>query len=207
MKKISLLLATSTLLLVPMVATPIAINGVYATDNETTETIDNNEVVENEEKKENSDWFKEFFTAERVALIMTCVGYIATMLGLVAKIKSLAKEKNLTTENVKNAVLDSLDDNIKKEITPYLETLDKGVKSVKEVLEIFAKILALSQDKSNESKLAILELIEKLGTIDSLVEETKTKVVNDIKEKEEKKAETLEQVEQVIENTDNGVQI
>ena len=78
-------------------------------------------------------------------------------------------------------------------------------KEIKDVLETFAKILALSQENTPESRVAILELIQRLGNnTNGMIETIKETINTQEKEKEEKKQANDEKLNKII---DDGTSI
>ena len=70
----------------------------------------------------------------------------------------------------------------------------KQVGDITPVLNSFAKILALSQENTPESRLAILELIQSIGNVSTkIIENAKTEVENQIKEEQKDKQDTIYQ--------------
>ena len=86
MKKILILLVM--LLGVCLVSVP-----VYAEEEQEQPVIE-------EENDSAEKWFAEFFSAEKVAMYISWVAYIGTIIGLVAKVKQLKQTNNLTLKNV-----------------------------------------------------------------------------------------------------------
>jgi ribosomal protein L17 len=134
---------------------------------------------------------------------------IASIVGLVSKLKQLAKEKNLTLENVKDAVIASIKENLtdemKKEIEPILEKVQTTVANQAEVAKVFTKIVALSQSNDPNSKIAILECIASLGVVDkTIIEEGKASIEEEEAKETAKKEETEKIVNDIISETSNG---
>lgn len=155
-------------------------------------------------------WLSEWLDASTVATIMSYVAYLGTIIGLVAKLKTLKKDNNLTLDNVKSAILNEVGDKISKEtkeqLEQYLPSLLETSKNQKEILEVFAKVLCLSQENTAESKVAILNLISQIGIVDNKVVETAKQEVETQKVVEEtKKVETTESLDKIIK--DNGTSI
>lgn len=79
-------------------------------------------------------------------------------------------------------------------VTPIINTVNE----INPYLQTFAKILALSQENTATSRLAILELIEKMGTVDEqTISDAKESVETEVKNEQEKKQETLAKLESV----------
>ena len=169
-----------------------------------------------ETKNEIKEWLSKFFEPQQVAMIMTWITYIGTIIGLIAKCYSLAKQKTLTADNVKEAVLEKLGDKVDEAVANQLSSsivsITKMIKNQNETLALLTKVMALSQENTPESRVAILDLISRLGVIDNSeiqeIKETINKQVEDTKAIEEK---TNESVDTIIEtykvNDDNGTSI
>ena len=169
-----------------------------------------------ETKNEIKEWLSKFFEPQQVAMIMTWITYIGTIIGLIAKCYSLAKQKTLTADNVKEAVLEKLGDKVDEAVANQLSSsivsITKMIKNQNETLALLTKVMALSQENTPESRVAILDLISRLGVIDNSeiqeIKETISKQVEDTKVAEEK---TNESVDTIIEtykvSDDNGTSI
>lgn len=169
-----------------------------------------------ETKNEIKEWLSKFFEPQQVAMIMTWITYIGTIFGLIAKCYSLAKQKTLTADNVKEAVLEKLGDKVDEAVANQLSSsivsITKMIKNQNETLALLTKVMALSQENTPESRVAILDLISRLGVIDNSeiqeIKETINKQVEDTKVAEEK---TNESVDTIIEtykvSDDNGTSI
>lgn len=175
--------------------------------NEVSVTSETNVIEENKEKIE--DKLSEWFSPQVVALIMSLLGYIGTILGLANSLKKLKKEKNLTAQDVKEQVCAELEKVVSKQVVEkvatYFDSAEKMQKEIKDVLETFAKILALSQENTPESRVAILELIQRLGNnTNGMIETIKETINTQEKEKEEKKQANDEKLNKII---DDGTSI
>lgn len=175
--------------------------------NEVSITSETNVIEENKEKIE--DKLNEWFSPQVVALIMSLLGYIGTILGLASSLKKLKKEKNLTAQDVKEQVCAELEKVVSKQVVEkvatYFDSAEKMQNEIKDVLETFAKILALSQENTPESRVAILELIQRLGNnTNGMIETIKETINTQEKEKEEKKQANDEKLNKII---DDGTSI
>ena len=161
------------------------------------------------------EWAKGWFspqTLTTLASVLTCLGVVVKCVG---EIRRLAKDKQLTIEKIQDLVLTQikkdLPEDVAVEFNKYLPALTEYAAKSNEILNTFAKILALSQENTAESRLAILELIEKMGVVSQdLVTKAKEEVQAQ-KDAEEKKAEEQkEAVKEVISATepkDDGTSI
>lgn len=164
-------------------------------------------------------WLEQWFTPSQVATIMSWVAYIATIIGLVVKLKNLASSNSMTLENVKKTVEEELKANKielseeqKANMEAYLPKVMETCSNLKDVCIAIVKMLALSQKDDAESKLAILDLISKLGVIDKdITDEAIESVKTTETKKVEAKTKTIEQVDKIIldskTTTDDGTSI
>ena len=168
-----------------------------------------------ETKNELKEWLSKFFEPQQVAMIMTWITYIGTIIGLIAKCYSLAKQKTLTADNVKEAVLEKLGDKVDEAVANQLSSsivsITKMIKNQNETLALLTKVMALSQENTPESRVAILELISQLGVVkDEEIEEMKETINKEVEDKKAIEEETNKSVDTIIENhkvEDNGTSI
>lgn len=139
-----------------------------------------------------------WFTADKVAMIMSWVTYACTLIVLAVKLKGAIKDKTLTISDVKDAVLEAVDGKvdsaIKDKMGEYLDKAEASQEATKKVLDAFAKILALSQDGSAESRVAILDVLTQLGSVDQKTIAEAKQSVEDGKASEEATKEALERI-------------
>lgn len=159
--------------------------------------------TESEEKFDFGEWLEEHFDVQTITTITSVLTMLVVILRLIAYTKSLAKEKNITTEEVKNQVIDILEttnkESVEKSINDLIRPLENQIGSITPVLNAFAKILALSQENTAESRLAILELIQELGNVSAnVVEKAKEEVNSQVQEEnkvQEEKIDVLNSIE------------
>lgn len=167
------------------------------TDTTTTETTTNNgDKVVDEVKK----WLGQWLEPQAVATIASWLTYLISFITCFMKLIALKKQNNLTVENVSkelNETLgDKVDEAVKKQMEAYIPALINAVDNQKEVLNVFSKIMALSQENTPESRVAILNLISTLGVVDT--ETTKKAIEEEQKAIETKEAENKETLESII---------
>lgn len=156
------------------------------------------------------EWLQTTFTAENVALIVTWIGTAITLLATVFKmassLKVLKNKSDAQITDVTNAVKETLEQiattttnaEIKKAIDPILTYLQKS----NQTNEVLAKIIALSQDTSAESKIAILDLIASLNVLPSgLIDGAKQDIVTT----EEQEQQEAEATKEALEDLKTGV--
>ena len=173
-----------------------------------TETTDN-------VKEEIKAWLEKFLEPQQVAMIMTWITYAATIIGLIYKLSQLAKSKSLSNENIKNLIFaelgDKVDESVKNQLTSAVTSLTKTIERQDEVLSLLAKVCALSQENTPESRVAILDLISRLGVVDKEdIESAKETINQEVAEKKALEVETNNTVDKIIEEhkeEDNGTSI
>lgn len=162
-------------------------------------------IIDETEEEESFDfgkWMEEHFTAETIATIMSVLTMLGVVLKLCASLKELAQKKAITTEEVCNKVSEILKttnkESVEKSINDLVKPLEDKVGSITPVLNAFAKVLALSQENTPESRLAILELLQSIGNIsDKVIDDAKKEVNSQIKQDEEKKETAISTLEKI----------
>ena len=146
-----------------------------------------------------------------ITTIMSVLTSLAVVLKLASSLKDLAKKKAMTTEEVCNKVVEILEttnkESVLKSINDIVKPLEDKVGDITPVLNSFSKILALSQENTPESRLAILELIQSIGNISNkVVEDAKNEIVNQIEEEQKENKENIAILESIEEknNTKSG---
>ena len=204
-----------TLLLISALTfTPMADEEV-PTEPTTGETTPTETTTEETTKNELKEWLEKFLEPQQVAMIMTWITYAATIIGLVYKFYQMAKEKNLTAENVKNLIMaelgDKVDESVRKQLESAITSLTKTAERQNEVLSLLAKVNVLSQENTPESRIAILDLISRLGVVDKEdLDNAKASIENEVAEKKALEEETNNTVDKIIEEhkeEDNGTSI
>lgn len=160
-------------------------------------------------------WLEKFLEPQQVAMIMTWITYAATIIGLIYKLSQLAKSKSLSNENIKNLILtelgDKVDESVKNQLASAITSLTKTAERQNEVLSLLAKVSALSQENTPESRVAILDLISRLGVVDKEdIESAKETINQEVAEKkaqEEKTNNTVDSIIETYKEEDNGTSI
>ena len=153
------------------------------------------------------EWLAQWLTPQQVAMVMTWVAYAGTIIGLIVKLAQLAKTKALSNENVKDLIMKELGDKVDKSVQDNLATsivaINKTIERQNEVLALLAKVSALSQENTPESRVAILELISRLGVVDKEdIDKAKETIKEEVKTKRKIEQATNESVDKVIEKFD-----
>lgn len=214
-KLLTLGLMTGSLLFTPVQSNTSNETSIVLTSEEASSEVEQSsvEIEENEEneKFDFGEWLEKNFTAEMITTIMSVLTSLAVVLKLASSLKDLAKKKAMTTEEVCNKVVEILEttnkESVLKSINDIVKPLEDKVGNITPVLNSFSKILALSQENTPESRLAILELIQSIGNISNqVVEDAKTEIVNQIEEEKKENKENIAILESIEEknNTKSG---
>lgn len=143
---------------------------------------------------------KGYITPETITVCITVFSFLVALLKLVSVVKDLKTQKAMTMENLMKNLSVQNTEEFEKEKQDLIKVTMDLIQPLLKYSEVMAKVLALSQENTPESRVAILELIQSLGTIDAnLIEQAKTLVTKQEVEKEEKKQAKIEQLE-AIEN-------
>lgn len=143
---------------------------------------------------------KGYMTPETITVITTVVLFLVALLKLVSVVKNLKTQHALTMDNLLKLISAQNKEESEKARVELNQSVVKLINPMIPYFKTFAKILALSQEKTPESKVAILNLIEELGTIDAnLLIEAKEQIKEEVKQEEKKKVETISKLE-AIEN-------
>lgn len=141
---------------------------------------------------------KEYLTPETVTTITAVLMFLVSSLKMISTIKTLSKQKSTTIDDVMSALKSQNKEEIENAINDVVTPIVNTVNEINPYLQTFAKILALSQENTATSRLAILELIEKMGTVDSdTLTDAKESVQTEVKNEQEKKQETLVKLESI----------
>lgn len=143
---------------------------------------------------------KGYITPETITTCITVFTFLVALLKMVSVIIDLKKQNAMTMEKLlKNLSIQNAEE-YEKEKDAIINALITLIKPLIEYSEAMAKVLALSQENTPESRVAILEIIQSLGMIDkNLIEQAKTIVDKEVTTNEEKKQAMVEQLE-AIEN-------
>ena len=119
----------------------------------------------------------------------------------------LKKSKNETLANVKEAILKevdtSVDTQIQEQIKPVLNDVLKALDNSRELQGVISKIIALSQENSPASRLAILDCIASIGVVNKeVIEEAKESIKEEVASEEKKIEEAKESLDNIITETE-----
>ena len=138
---------------------------------------------------------KGYITPETITVCITVFSFLVALLKLVSVVKDLKTQKAMTMEKLLNILTSQNAEEFEKEKQDLMKVIIDIIQPLLKYSEVMAKVLALSQENTPESRVAILEIVQSLGTIDKdLVEKAKNVVVNETIAKEEKKKVVVEQL-------------
>ena len=172
------------------------INQVEETTQEEVEEVDKiNEIID------------KWFSPDKIAMYLSWIAYIGTILGLVANIKKLHQTNNLTLKNVsddfKKVLKATVGDEVSKRFDNIAPKIMETQEKTNQIMSIFAKILALSQENTPESRVAILNLIEELGTVGKdITDNAKVIIEETVKAQEEAKEELDNKIDEIVDSYD-----
>ena len=176
-------------------------------ETETEQPVETETTTEPTKVDEVKEWVDEWFSPDKVAMYMSWLAYIATFIGLAVKFAQLKKVNNLTLRNVSDEVKGVLELTISKEVAKKFDDMLPSVLATQEktnaIMTIFAKILALSQENTPESRVAILNLIEQLGTVgQDVVNNAKEIIEQGVQLAQEAKEELDKKVDEIVDHYD-----
>ena len=162
------------------------------------------------------EWAKEWLSPQVLTTVTAVLTALVAVLKMVASLKSMAKNKQLTIDGVNEIVVSSLKECVSKEVADkidaYMPEIIAYEKKSSDIMIAFSKILALAQENTPEARKAILEVIQELGVINNTAVESAKKTIE--KQEEAKKAEEAKKtddlnkiVEETSKPTDNGTTI
>lgn len=148
------------------------------------------------------EWIQSYFTPEMITAMISIFTALGAVLKVCSSLHELAKKHSMSSEeiynNVMKAVESGIDGKTKEALNDMILPLQANIKEISPVLQTFAKILALSQENTPQSRIAILELIQTLGQVDTtIVENAKTVVTEEVKTDEKEKNKKVEKLEKI----------
>ena len=192
-------------------------NGPTSEPTTTTEpTPDTPDTHDKEATFDWEEWAKEWFSPQVLTTVTAVLTALVAVLKMVASLKSMAKNKQLTIDGVNEIVVSNLKECVSKEVADkidaYMPEIIAYEKKSSDIMIAFSKILALAQENTPEARKAILEVIQELGIINNTAVESAKKTIE--KQEEAKKAEEAKKtdelnkiVEETSKPTENGTTI
>lgn len=155
-----------------------------------------------EEDKGFWELLKDYFSAETIAMIVSLVSLVIGLLKAISVIKNLKVDKALTLEKVKEELSKQLSDETKEQLGKAMidltQPIAEQINSILPTLETFGKVLALSQENTPTSRLAILELLSNTKQVEvKVVEQAKEEIEKQVENEEIKKEQTIAELEKI----------
>lgn len=149
----------------------------------------------------NSAWetWKSLLSPEVIAATLSTV--LSTVLVVLCKkiANKAVANKDDAIKGVKQAVLTEISDNFDIAYEKAIKPLKEKVEEIGPVLDVFAKCIALMQENTPESKLALLELIQRIGNGNKEVAEAADKAKKEVERKAEEDKEKVEAAQAELE--------
>lgn len=206
MKSISILMASCALMLAapnnaeePTLSAPAAEVSAHS-EGEASAPLSYEPPAEGAEEdgKSVQDIVGEWFSPERIAIYITDGVYIATALFAFLRWLKAKKEKSTSLTDVLNNLQGVVSASVSEEVGKILPDVLEAQAKTNEILKSFSKILALAQENTPESRLAILEVIEQMGQLSKEVTDKAKGIIEaekkSVEEKKEKAAEALDEI-------------
>lgn len=178
----------------------LAVCGLFAAGSSEPIVSETSEPTTSETSKENFDfgtWLKDTFSPPVVAAIVSAITAVGALLKMASVLKNLAKEKGKSAEEILEIVLKAIKSETKEEFLANVKPLADEIYGFKGQLAEMMKVFALMQENSPEARIAILEILSRLGNeqVATLSDEAKVAIAEEIASIEAKKKETVEKVE------------
>ena len=204
MKLLALTLALAATSATGATATASETTWIDETETALSSLDEEGETVAEEKSFDFGLWLKETFTPEVVAAIISAITAVGALLKMASSIKSLAKNKAKSADEIAELCAKAVNEAVSK----YAQSLKDDSEANKKVMDKFAKILALSQENTPEARVAILELIQDLGTsskeVKALAEGVKKAVDGQVEAAKKAKEAVDEKLDEII---DDGTSI
>ena len=142
-------------------------------------------------------WLRQTFSPEVIAAIVSAITAVGALLKMASVLKNLAKDKAKSAEEILQIVLTAIKSETKEEFLANVQPLVNEIYGFKGQLAEMMKVFALMQENSPEARVAILEILSKLGNeqVATLSDEAKIAIAKEMASIEAKKKETIEKVE------------
>lgn len=175
--------------------------GEEETTSQVVEVSTKEEVVAKEEW-DWKEWLSGWVSPQTLTTLVAIAGALATVLKMASSIKELSGKNQLTIKNIIEALHKELPEEAKEVLAPYMDKIIQSEETIVKVMEVFAKVLALSQDNSPEARIAILSAIQELGMVqNSVIEEAKKTIEDKVASEKKKEEEKEKAVSEVAEDT------
>lgn len=141
---------------------------------------------------------KGYITPETITVCITLFSFLVALLKMVSVIKDLKTQKAMTMENLLRILTSQNAEEFAKEKEELKQSVSNVIQPLIPYFETMAKVMALSQENTPESRIAILDLIKGLGLINaSLIDQAKEVVNQEVLAEEEKKQTMVNELEEI----------
>ena len=148
-------------------------------------------------------WLEETFTAEFFTNLGSIGVGLFAILKLVANNKQLTSSKILTPQEIADLVLKEINKKENNNFNAYIQPLTDLVKTSIASSKDLAKIISLMIENTPQSRLAILEIIEKMGSVErSVIEESRQQIYDEIEQEKQEKQETINELDKITQETE-----
>lgn len=147
------------------------------------------------------NYVKDYLTPQTITVITTVIMFLVAILKLISMVKTLNKQKAMTMDNLKTALEEQNANEIAKAVVEVTMPIVEQINKILPYLNTFSKILALSQENTPESRVAILNLIEQMGKEENeiLVNTAKKVISTQVEEDKKRKEEQNKKLDEIIE--------
>lgn len=147
------------------------------------------------------NYVKDYLTPQTITVITTVIMFLVAILKLISMVKTLNKQKAMTMDNLKSALEEQNANEIAKAVVEVTMPIVEQINKILPYLNTFSKILALSQENTPESRVAILNLIEQMGKEENeiLVNTAKKVISTQVEEDKKRKEEQNKKLDKIIE--------
>lgn len=177
-----------------------------------TETENTNDLSKDiEQLVQDNAWLQDIIKSVGIVYGAVGGGSLLTLIGVVIRtIYTSIKSKKVSKEtltSVKGAILDELQATVGNEITQKIEQpineLTKTIANLEKMQSILGKIVALSQEDTYGSRLAILEAIATLNVVEpNIIETAKVEIEKEQEKEIETKEKAHDNLETIIKETE-----
>jgi hypothetical protein len=156
------------------------------------------ELEKNEQEFDFFQWCSENITVEKVVATATAI-VSAFMTAIVTKImKRIGADKEINTQQLNAHIENGVKQIVEKALLTYQQPFIQKTNDLEASVGKLVKGIALLQDGTPQSKLAMYDLIESTGIVDkSTIEQCKEDVQEQIDKEEEKKQEKAKKLTKI----------
>lgn len=155
------------------------------------------------------EWLAQWLSPATITSLTAIVSLLGALLYVTNEFKKLSRNKEMNAEEICKKTVEALEkagvDTTNKAIADVLKPIQDNINKLNPVLNYFAKILALSQENTPEAKVAILNLIQEMGNVETeVVDDVKKNIVVEVQKTEEIKKENDAVLDEIIGTESSG---